>query len=248
MPTGFPRYFKIGGAWINAYKVLLCVGIYVGSLTSAALAEQSGHSPLAIGLGAMASALAGLAGARIYHVLINARHYFGPQGPRLWDGSRGGWGVFGALITFVPASIAAASLAGVAPAVFWDHAAGGVLTGGFWIRMGCVFNGCCAGRATDSVFGVRLHDTRMVRTRRVPVQFLEMAWWAAGSVVFLAIWPAPLPHGSYALGVLGWYGAGRFVLEPMREHVEVIFGRVPINQAIAGLLAVASAMTLYLRH
>ena len=47
-----------------------------------------------------------------------------------------------------------------------------------------------------------------------------------------------LVAGSYAPGVLARYGAGRAWLEPLREDVERVFGRVPINQAIAALLAV----------
>src|SRR5688572_4563876 len=69
---GFPRFFELGGSSINSYKVFLCVGIYVGSLAAAALADRSGLSPLRIGLGAMACALAGLIGARVYHLLVHA--------------------------------------------------------------------------------------------------------------------------------------------------------------------------------
>ena len=101
-PRTFPRYFKIGGAWINSYKVLLIVGIYVGSLTAAALAQSQGRSPLRVGLGAMTCALIGLIGARLYHVLVYASLYLTARSRHLlWDVERGGWSVFGALITFV---------------------------------------------------------------------------------------------------------------------------------------------------
>jgi len=33
---GFPRFFKIGGYSVSAYKVFLCIGIYSGILVSAA--------------------------------------------------------------------------------------------------------------------------------------------------------------------------------------------------------------------
>ena len=244
--VGYPRFFRIGGYWINSYKVFLCIGIYTGSLATAVLAARSGFSPLQFGFGAMACALAGLAGARVYHVLIHADVYLRRR-PRLslWDSRRSGWSVFGALITFVPSSFALAALLQLPIASFWDHMAIGVLTGGFWIRLGCVFNGCCAGRESGGVLTVCLHDTRGVRKHRIPVQFLEMAWWVLGTAVFLAVWPTPVPPGTYALGVLGWYGAGRFVLEPLRERPDVILGGIRVNQVVAGLLAVlAAAVTL----
>jgi phosphatidylglycerol---prolipoprotein diacylglyceryl transferase len=186
----------------------------------------------------MVSALAGLIGARLYHVLINAPAYFKSGSPRaFWDTTAGGMGVFGALLTFVPVSFSAAAMMDISAVALWDYMAIGVLAGGFWIRLGCVFNGCCVGRETDAPLGVRLHDARGVAKRRIPVQFLEMAWWVLGLAVFLSIWPRTLPSGGYALGVLAWYGVGRFFLEPLRECPDVVFGRVRINQLVAALIA-----------
>jgi phosphatidylglycerol---prolipoprotein diacylglyceryl transferase len=240
---GYPRFFVVAGHSLNAYKVFLAVGICVGTLTTGALAATSGLSPLRIGLAAMVSALAGLVGARAYHLLVHAPAYFGS--PRaLLDRMGGGMSVFGALLTFVPVSLAAAALVDVPAVVLWDQMAVGVLAGGFWIRLGCVFNGCCAGRETDAPLGVVLHDTKGVRKRRIPVQFLEMAWWAVGFVAFFLLWPKVLPPGGYAMAVLAWYGAGRFFLEPLREQPDVLFGRVRVNQLVAALIALGAGGAL----
>jgi phosphatidylglycerol---prolipoprotein diacylglyceryl transferase len=242
---GFPQFITFAGYPVNSYKVLLCVGIYVGTLTTAATAAASGLSPLRIGFAAMASALAGLIGARVYHLLVHAHMYFKAGSLHaLWDSTAGGMSVFGALLTFVPVSFAAAAIVNTAPVVLWDHMGIGVLAGGFWIRLGCVLNGCCAGRETYAPIGVRLHDTRGVRKQRIPVQFLEMAWWVLGLVAFLSLWPRALPPGGYALAVLAWYGAGRFVLEPLREQPDVVCERVRINQVVAALMAVAAGSAL----
>jgi phosphatidylglycerol---prolipoprotein diacylglyceryl transferase len=247
--VAFPRFFNIGGVWINSYKVFLIVGIYVGSVVSAVLAAVAGStSPLAVGLAAMTCALMGMIGARVYHLVVNAARYRQDGSWRsVGDPRRGGWSVFGALLTFVPASVATAFLVGVPVAVLWDFMSGGVLAGGFWIRLGCVFNGCCVGRETRSWFGVCLHDVSGARKRRIPAQFLEMACWLAGTAIFMTQWPERYVPGTYALGVLGGYGAVRFVLEPWREQVDVVFGRVPINRVIAAGLAAGSAVTLLLR-
>lgn len=245
--VGFPRFFTIAGYHVNSYKVFLAVGICVGTLAAAASADAAGLSPLRVGLAAMVSALAGLIGARAYHLLIHFPGYAKADSPRaLWHTPSGGLSVFGALLTFVPASFIAAALVGVSAVVLWDQMAVGVLAGGVWIRLGCVFNGCCAGRQTDAPFGIRLHDTRGVRKRRIPVQFLEMAWWTAGLVAFLGLWPASSPPGSSALAVLAWYGVGRFFLEPLRERPAVIWGGVRINQLVALLIAVGASGALIL--
>jgi prolipoprotein diacylglyceryltransferase len=135
----------------------------------------------------------------------------------------------------------------MSPAVLWDYMAVGVLTGGFWVRLGCVFNGCCAGAETKTKLGICLHDTRGVIKPRIPVQFLEMAWWLMGLIGFFMLWPSTLPTGSYALAVLAWYGAGRFFLEPLREQSDVVFGRVRIDQVVAALLALGAGGVLIFR-
>lgn len=239
---GFPRYFTIAGTPVNSYKIFLAVGIWVGTVVTAVMADLSGLSPLRAGSAAMVSALAGVIGARVYHLLVHAPTYFKSGARRtLWNRDAGGLSVFGALLTFIPVSFAAAALSGIPAAALFDCMAVGVLVGGFCIRLGCVFNGCCVGRETDAPFGVVLHDTRGVRKRRIPVQFLEMAWWLMGFAVFIGLWPMESPAGSLALAVLVWYSAGRFVLEPLREEPDIICGRVRINQLVAAVLVLGAA-------
>jgi prolipoprotein diacylglyceryltransferase len=244
---GFPRFFTIAGYSVNSYKVFLAVGICVGTIVTAVMADLSGLSPLRAGLAAMVSALAGVIGARVYHLLVHAPTYFKSGAPRaLWNRDAGGLSVFGALLTFIPVSFAAAALLGIPAAALFDCMAVGVLVGGVCIRLGCVFNGCCVGRVTDAPFGVVLHDTRGVRKRRIPVQFLEMAWWLLGLAAYIGLWPREFPTGSLALAVLGWYSAGRFVLESMREEPDLVCGRVRINQLVAALLALGAGGALIL--
>jgi phosphatidylglycerol:prolipoprotein diacylglycerol transferase len=248
MNTGFPRFFMFAGHSVNSYTFFLCVGFYVGTLATAALASFSGLSPLRTGLATISCALVGLIGARVYYLLVHAPNYlFHHSLSALWNSKHGGASGFGALLTFVPAFFAAAAWLDVPPTILGDHVAVGVLTGSFWIRLGCVFNGCCAGRPSRTPLSVRLHDTRGVRKPRLPVQFLEMAWWLTGLVAFLMLWPGALPPGSYALAVLVWYGVGRFILEPLRERPDIVFGQVRINQIVAALLALAAGGALMIR-
>jgi phosphatidylglycerol:prolipoprotein diacylglycerol transferase len=243
--TGFPRFFMFLGCQVSAYKFFLCVGIYIGTLTTAMLASSSGLSASRIGLAAMVCALAGIVGARLYHLLVYAPSYMRQRSfSAVWKLNRGGGGVFGALITFIPASFVAAAWLHIPAAVLWDHMGGGVLAGGFWIRLGCVFNGCCVGRESGSPISACLHDTDGARKPRVPVQFLEMGWWLIGLAAFLTLWARALPLGTFALAVLAWYGVGRFFLEPLREHPDLVFGRIRINQVIAALVAIGAGWAL----
>jgi prolipoprotein diacylglyceryltransferase len=115
----------------------------------------------------------------------------------------GGGGVLGSLLA-VPFTLVVAWALRIPASVFWDHLSVGIVAGGFWVRLGCVFNGCCGGRATTGWYGVRLHDVNGVRKRRMPVQFLEMAWWLIAAAGLFWLWPKSIPSGNYALGVLAW--------------------------------------------
>ncbi|CAM3678514.1 prolipoprotein diacylglyceryl transferase [Smaragdicoccus niigatensis] len=227
-----PRFFTLRGYQVSTYQVFLILGIWIGTMTAARVAEVDGYSPLRTGVTAMVCGLAGVVGSRLLHVVVHRGEQF----------TTGGLSLFGSLLTFVPASILGAQWIGTPVAALWDQMAVGVLAGGFWIRLGCVFNGCCVGRPTR--FGLRLHDTRGVVRRRIPVQFVEQAWWLLGLVAYAVAWPDGQPAGSVALAVLSFYGVGRFFLEPLREDSDVIFDRVRLNQLIAALLAISAGVGL----
>ncbi|MFH0344717.1 MAG: prolipoprotein diacylglyceryl transferase family protein [Chromatiales bacterium] len=240
----FPRYFNIGGHWVNSYKVFLCIGIYSGILLSAAVAERSGISPLRLGAGCLLVAILGLIGARVYHLAVFFRRYSRDRfWAEAWNPKRGGLSVFGILIA-VPFSWLVASLLGIRPAVFWDHMSIGVVFGGAWIRFGCVCNGCCGGKESHGWFARRQHDTQGIYKRRIPVQWLEIGWWLLAGLGLIWLWPARFPPGSYALGVLTWYGLGRFWLEPLREAPDLVYGRVRVDQVVAALLAIVAGGAL----
>ncbi|TMJ81695.1 MAG: hypothetical protein E6G78_19450, partial [Alphaproteobacteria bacterium] len=218
-----------------SFKVFLCVGIYLGILVIAAIAHSSGIPPLGVALGSLALAIIGLAGARVYHLLVYHPLYFGRNAcQNVWNSKDGGSSVFGAFLAIAPCSFAVARLLDVPANLFWDFLGAGILA-------------CCGGRETRGWCGVCLHDTRGVRRRRVPVQFLEMAWWLLGGIGFVWLWPQSFPPGNYALGVLAWYGLGRFFLEPLREAPDLIAGRVRINQCVAAALVLGAGGALLAR-
>jgi phosphatidylglycerol:prolipoprotein diacylglycerol transferase len=239
-----PRDFTIGRRRLNPYRVFLGIGIFAATLVSGVSAERAGLSPLAVGIGCLVCALAGIAGARLYHLVVTATRYTASGRTAAWDTNRGGLNVFGALLPLAPASFLVASVIGIPVPAFLDHLFAGVLVGGFWIRLGCVFNGCCAGRPTTAWYGVLLSDTRGTKVRRIPVQFMEMAWWALGSALALWVWPVSAAPGNLALAVLAWYGVARFFLETMREESDRVFGHLRIDRVVAAVVAIVAVAAL----
>ncbi len=146
--------------------------------------------------------------------------------------------VLGGLV-IVPGSLLFDSIFGIPVGVFWDHMAIAIAFGGAWIRFGCVCNGCCVGRDSNRWFALRQHDVHGVYRRRIPAQWLEIAWWLLACGGLLWLWPIQLPTGCYAFAVLGWYGLGRVWLDPLRRHTDVVCG-LRINQVLAALVAIVA--------
>jgi prolipoprotein diacylglyceryltransferase len=246
-PIRYPRYFRVCGYWVNSYKFFLCIGLYVAILVSAAAARRWEMSTLRVAGASLACAIAGMAGARVYFLVVSRCHDRRTvRWGNLWNSRDGGWSVFGALFGVIPMSLLMCSALSLPLAAYWDCLGPAILAGGPLVRLGCVFNGCCAGRETVSRWGLCLHDTSYRVGRRVPVQHLEIAWWLLGIAMYLSLWPGDFVAGSNVLAVLSWYGVGRFWLEPLRKSADLMFGGFRINQLVAALLAVASGAAFVL--
>ena len=180
-----------------------CVGIYVGTLATAALASSSGLSPLRCG-----SRGDGLRACRLDRRarLLSCwctRASTAKQGSlsAVWDSRAGGWSVFGALITFVPVFVRGSSLV----------AGSRRLSCGITWRSACLPAASGSGSAACSTAVARAGKpkrgwastctTRAAsRKRRIPVQFMEMAWWLIGLAAFLMLWPHALPPRQLRAG------------------------------------------------
>jgi phosphatidylglycerol:prolipoprotein diacylglycerol transferase len=197
-----------------------------------------------VGLACLACALVAMTGARAYHVAANWPSYRGLGFGRIArDTERGGLSLFGGLV-IVPLTLARDTLFGIPVATLWDHMAIGIALGGAWIRFGCIRNGCCVGRPSASWFALRQHDVRGVSAGRIPVQWMEIGWWLAAALGWFALRPLHFSPGTYALGVLGWYGFGRFWLDPLRERRDLVRNRVRADRVVAAMLAIGAGALL----
>lgn len=75
-------------------------------------------------------------------------------------------------------------------------------------RIGCFLNGCCHGMPTNVPWAIYQHDTW-----RHPTQIYSAVFAAALFAVLLALRKRLTKEGVLFKAYLGWYGAGRFVIE-----------------------------------
>src|SRR5262249_58428623 len=91
---------------------------------------------------------------------------------------------------------------------FWDATIVTMLIGMVFTKIGCLLNGCCGGRPTESRLGLYLPNEHGVWCRRVPAQLLESGLAAILLMGALRAWDHLPFAGACFLGVVAGYGAG----------------------------------------
>ncbi len=144
---------------------------------------------------------------------------------------QGGLTYYGGLLLAIPGGLWYAHRKGLGAWRSADLAAPFVMLGLFFGRIGCFFNGCCYGAATDSRVGVKfpghahaVHPTQLYEAAGVLVLF---------AVLFWVIQPKKRGHGE----VFGWllvlYGVMRSILEIYRADPRGSLGPLSTSQLIS---------------
>jgi phosphatidylglycerol:prolipoprotein diacylglycerol transferase len=204
------------GINIYSYPAMLYLGVMAGVFAGAHVAQLSGMNPNSFAVAIVFLMVPALIGARLLFV---ASHWdmFRRDVSRIWRRSEGGMAMYGGLIVTVPLSIPLLRAMHLPFAEFWDAATVTILLGMVFTRVGCLLNGCCAGRPTSSWLGLNLPDHRGVWQRRIPSQLLEMLWATILLTAAVALRDrAPFP-GAIICSAIVAYAAGRLMLEPLRD-------------------------------
>lgn len=212
-----PVLFRWHGWTVHSYPAFLYLGCVCGILVGTAQAKATGLDAFRVWLAIFVLLGIALIGARLLFVATEWRTFRNDL-RRIWIRTEGGAAQYGGLITAVPASWPLLGLLGVPFGAFWDVAILTILVGMTFTRVGCLLNGCCAGRAAAR-FGLVLPNHLGVWRRRIPTQLLEAGFAAALLLGALAAGPVVPFDGGLFLLVAGSYATGRLVLESARERV-----------------------------
>ena len=221
---------------------MLYVGLLAGVFAGAWAAQRSGMSADRFAIAITILLIPALAGSRLYFVLTRWDLYRRDPA-RIWRRTEGGMSMYGGFILAVPLSIPLLRLLGLPFGSFWDAAALTILLGMAFTRIGCFLNGCCGGRPSEAWFALSLPDHHGIWRRRIPTQLMEMAFALVLFGVALALRNvAPFPGAIFCL-VLAGYGAGRWVLESLREDETAGLDKTTM-QATSILLVIAALIGL----
>ena len=232
------------GARLYSYPAMLYLGLTVGIAVSSQAASTAGLESSRVVSAMLLLTVPALVGARLLFVASHFDRY--RRNPkRIWERSEGGAAVYGGLLGALAASVPVLGALGIPLGTFWDVATFGMCVGVVLTKVGCLLNGCCAGRAWDGPLATYLPDSHGYWTTRVPSQLLEAGLAMLLLFVAVASWDPAHSAGRLFLASLAGYGLARIALESTRQAQNRLFGRVTLQHLLSGcIVGVAMAALL----
>ncbi len=194
---------------------MLYVGLVVGVAAGNIAAHAAGLDAFRVYVATLLLIPPSLVGARLLHVFTHWDIYRNDR-KRIWNRNEGGQAQYGGLAVMVPLSFPLLAALDIPLGGFWDVSSFTILVGMIFTRIGCLLNGCCAGRPSG-LFGVHLPNVHGVWERRIPTQILEAIWATVLLVAAVKIWHLLPFSGALFLFVVAGYAIGRLALESARE-------------------------------
>lgn len=233
-----PVLFEWGRIKVHSYPFMLYFGIVLGLMAGTRAAALRGLNPQRAYLVLLLLVIPALVGSKILFILSHL-HLYRAEPSRAWRRGDGGASLYGGLILAFVVSLPLLKAVGLSVGGFWDCAAVTLLVGMVLTKVGCMLNGCCAGRETQGRIAINLPNFYGRWCRRIPSQLLESG--LAGLLLFtaLAIWNKLPFQGAFFLVSLFVYAVGRMVLEATRETIDKV-GGLSLHRTISAVLAALS--------
>jgi phosphatidylglycerol:prolipoprotein diacylglycerol transferase len=216
---------------------MLYIGTLLGISAGTYGASLQGLNPGRVYLAMLLLFPSGLVGARLLF-LISHWHIYRREPRRIWRQSEGGASLYGGLVLSFLLSLPLLKILEIPIGSFWDAASITLLTGMIFTKVGCLLNGCCAGRPTSGPVAFHLPNLKGIWCRRVPTQLLEAGWAALILLGLIGLWNRLPFGGALYLYTVATYSLGRWWLESTREDIES-FGSLSLHRTISVVLAVA---------
>jgi len=254
------------GTWLyfRFYGMILMAGAVAAAYLARRMLRRMGRDPEIVWDGLLWALIFGVIGARLYHVFTPSQgmlalgydtRYYLTHPIDILTTWRGGLGMPGALLGGVFGLYLFARRRKLNLLVLLDAAAPGVALAQAIGRWGNFVNQELYGPPTDLPWGIPIRPENRLPgyeafERFHPLFLYESIWNLASMFFLLWIWRrfrSRLMTGDLFLIYLITYPVGRFFLEFIRLDYVPLFG-LNANQALMGIVGVASAGALVIRH
>lgn len=246
-----PVIFKVGGLVIRWYGLFVLLAVAVATLIATKEAGRRGVLRGEIPNLLPWVLVAGVLGARLFHVLDQWGYYI--SNPRdLWSFGQGGLAIWGALAGGGAAVIVYTRLRHIPLGPLVEILTPGLLAGQIIGRLGCIINGDAAGRLTSLPWGfIYTHPEALVPGGLMgvlthPYPVYEMLWNLAVLALTLRLRKHWSGRGLLFLIYLSLYSLGRFFLSFVRLERVVFLGLQQAQILSLGVLALSTGLSIYL--
>lgn len=234
IPSPAHGVFHLGPLPLHVYGLCLAAGVIAATIVAERRWKNRGHDPKEIGDLAVWLVIAGVLGARLYHVVSDYELYTHDpvRAFRIWDG---GLGIWGAVAGGAAAAVWLARRRHLDVLALLDAMGPGVVLAQAIGRWGNYFNQELFGRPTSLPWGLEIDlahrpPTYKQFTTFQPIFLYESLWCLL--VFGILVWAErrfPLRRGqTFALYVV-LYTAARFVFENMRSDFAHTIGPMRLN-------------------
>jgi prolipoprotein diacylglyceryl transferase len=247
IPSPSENAIGIGPLQLRAYGFVIAVGVFVAVWVAQRRWAARGGNTADISYLATWSVIAGLIGARAYHVLTDYHRFQGRwlHAFAVWEG---GLGIPGGLLAGVVTGVVLARRRGLPAAQLLDVVAPAIPLAQAIGRLGNWFNQELFGRPTDLPWGLRIDAAHRPdgyeRFATFHPTFLYEALWNLALAGILVLYerrrPGAPPGTLFALYV-GGYGLGRLWVEALRIDDATRIAGLRVNIWVS-LLAIASSI------
>ncbi len=254
LPSPSSGTIELGPLRLTAYGLMIALGVLAAVEIARRRAAAVGVDPDVMSKVGLWGALAGLLGARAYHVLTDFERFQGSWGDavKIWEG---GLGIPGGILAGTFAGLWVARRNGVGAAVALDIGAPAVPVAQAIGRWGNWFNQELFGRPTDLPWGLQIdprnRPDRYADAATFHPTFLYESMWnlalAALIVVLGRRFGDRLRTGALFAVYVGGYGVGRLWVEALRADTATTIGGLRVNTWMSVVLIVGAGVWLVLR-
>ncbi len=252
-----PIIYEAGPFSLRYYGLCIALGIAAATwLTGRELARKGYDSTLALDSLFFVVPL-GFIGARVYHVATDYGLYADDPIPDIFEVWNGGLGIYGAVAGGFLGVLLFSWYRGISPLAFADAVAPGLVLAQAIGRWGNYFNQELFGRPSALPWAIRIapenRPTEFASAESFHPTFLYESIWDL-LVCLALLWIARrfanrLREGDVLLLYVSLYSVGRFFVETLRiDPAFLIGGSLRGNLLVSSVLALGSALVLFLRH
>lgn len=246
-----PILIKIFGIPIYSYGLFLALAFLVCIMLVLRRAVSIGIDPHHILDLALYVIISSILGARLLYVVMEW-HYYMMHPFEIILVNKGGLAFHGGFILALIVGVLVVKGKGLPIGQIADIISLYLPLGQAIGRIGCFLNGCCYGKETSSIFGVRFPEHSFVANRFGVDAFVHptQIYSSVASLVIFIILGLRIKgkrfNGQILLEYMFLYGAARFIIEYFRADNPVVFYGLDIPQIIS-IFMIIIALILYAR-